>query len=61
MAFREGILVFAQPGALSAPVFEDLVGKVKDLDMTEVRRQIAEHETGHESQPTSADASADPA
>ena len=61
MAFREGILVFAQPGALSAPVFEDLVTKVKDLDMTDVRRQIAEHETGHESQPTSADASADPA
>ena len=61
MAFREGILVFAQPGALSAPVFEDLVGKVKDLDMTDVRRQIAEHETGHESQPTPGDASADPA
>ena len=61
MAFREGILVFAQPGALSAPVFEDLVGKVKDLDMTDVRRQIAEHETGHESQPTSGDASADQA
>ena len=61
MAFREGILVFAQPGALSAPVFEDLVGKVKDLDMTDVRRQIAEHETGHESQPAPADASADPA
>ena len=48
MAFREGILVFSQPGALSAPVFEDLVGQVKALDMTDVRRQIAEHEAGHE-------------
>ncbi len=57
MAFREGILVFAQPGALSAPVFEDLVGKVKDLDMTEVRRQMAEHE----SEPATAGASVDPA
>lgn len=47
MAFREGILVFAQPGALPAAVFEDLVGKVKALDMEDVRRQIAEHESGH--------------
>jgi thioredoxin 1 len=58
MAFREGILVFAQPGALSAPVFEDLVGKVKDLDMTEVRRQIADQEAHQPSQPAAADASA---
>jgi thioredoxin 1 len=49
MAFREGILVFSQPGALPAAVFEDLVGQVKALDMTDVRRQIAEHEAGHSS------------
>ena len=50
MAFREGILVFAQPGALPAAAFEDLVGKVKALDMDDIRRQIAEHETEHSAQ-----------
>lgn len=44
MAFRDGILVFAQPGALPAPALEDLVSKVRELDMDEVRRKIAEHE-----------------
>ncbi|WP_037141958.1 thioredoxin [Rhodococcoides fascians] len=42
MAFREGVLVFAQPGALPAAALEDLVGQVKALDMDEVRKQIAE-------------------
>ncbi|MGA9870174.1 MAG: thioredoxin [Rhodococcus sp. (in: high G+C Gram-positive bacteria)] len=45
MAFREGVLVFAQPGALPAPALEDLVGQIKALDMDEVRKQIAEQET----------------
>ncbi|MBK8468882.1 MAG: thioredoxin domain-containing protein [Candidatus Phosphoribacter sp.] len=47
MAFREGILVFAQPGALSGSAFADLVTQVKDLDMDDVRREIAEHESAH--------------
>ncbi|MFT6565058.1 MAG: thioredoxin 1 [Actinomycetes bacterium] len=42
MAFREGILVFSQPGALPAPSLEELIGAVEALDMEEVRRQIAE-------------------
>lgn len=42
MAFREGVLVFAQPGALPAAALEDLVGQVKGLDMDEVRKQLAE-------------------
>lgn len=42
MAFREGVLVFAQPGALPASALEDLVGQVKALDMDEVRKQLAE-------------------
>ncbi|MBJ7350894.1 MAG: thiol reductase thioredoxin, partial [Rhodococcus sp.] len=42
MAFREGILVYAQPGALPAPALEDLVGQIKALDMDVVRQQIAE-------------------
>ncbi|CRK52062.1 putative thioredoxin-2 [Rhodococcus sp. RD6.2] len=40
MAFREGILVFSQPGALPAAALEDLVTQVKALDMDEVRKQI---------------------
>jgi thioredoxin 1 len=42
MAFRDGILVFSQAGALPAPSLEQLIGAVRDLDMTDVRRQIAE-------------------
>jgi len=41
MAFREQVLVFAQPGALPAPALEQVITAVKDLDMDDVRRQIA--------------------
>ncbi|MFD1812901.1 thioredoxin [Rhodococcus gannanensis] len=40
MAFREGILVFSQPGALPPAALEDLVTQVQALDMDEVRKQI---------------------
>lgn len=40
MAFRENILVFAQPGAINENQLEELVGKVKELDMDEVRKSI---------------------
>jgi len=46
MAFRDGILVFAQPGALPAPALEQVITAVKDLDMDDVRRQIAAEEGG---------------
>ncbi|EEI17312.1 thioredoxin [Corynebacterium sanguinis] len=42
MAFRDGIMVFRQSGALPPAAFEDLVSQVQALDMDEVRRQIAE-------------------
>jgi thioredoxin 1 len=42
MAFREGILVFAQPGALPPQALEQVITGVKGLDMEDVRRQIAE-------------------
>ncbi|MFC7495688.1 MULTISPECIES: thioredoxin [unclassified Nocardioides] len=45
MAFRDGILVFAQPGALPAPALEQVITAVKDLDMDDVRRQIAAQES----------------
>ena len=41
MAFRDGILVFSQPGALPAPALEELVTKIKELDMDAVRAEIA--------------------
>ena len=45
MAFRDQILLYAQPGALPAPALEELIGKLKDLDMEDVRRQIEERAT----------------
>ncbi|MBF4548579.1 MULTISPECIES: thioredoxin [Corynebacterium] len=42
MAFRDGILIFQNAGALPPAAFDDLVQQVKDLDMDDVRRQIAE-------------------
>ena len=45
MAFRDGILVFNQPGALPAPALEQVIDAVKGLDMDEVRKQISERET----------------
>lgn len=45
MAFRDGILVFAQPGALPASGLDEVIEKVRELDMDEVRKKIAE-ETG---------------
>ena len=44
MAFREGILVFAQPGALPAPALDQVINGVRGLDMDDVRRQIAEQQ-----------------
>ena len=41
MAFRDGVLVHRQPGALPAAALEDLITRVKELDMTEVRAKIA--------------------
>ena len=42
MAFRDGILVFAQPGALPAAALEQVIAGVRSLDMDDVRRQVAE-------------------
>ena len=44
MVFRDGILVFEQAGMLPAKALDELVGKVKELDMDEVRRQVAAQE-----------------
>jgi len=44
MAFRDGILVFAQPGALPAPALEQVIKAVRDLDMDEVRAEVAKQQ-----------------
>lgn len=45
MVFRDGILVYAQPGALGAPQLEQLVQGARDLDMEDVRAQLAAQQT----------------
>jgi thioredoxin 1 len=40
MAFREGVLVFSQPGALPRPALDQLISAVRDLDMDEVHAQL---------------------
>lgn len=44
MAFRDGVLVFNQAGALPPAALEQVIQAVKDLDMDDVRRQIAEQQ-----------------
>ena len=44
MAFRDGILVFRQAGALPAPALDELITAVRGLDMDDVRRQVADQE-----------------
>jgi len=45
MAFRDGVLVFSQPGALPAPSLEQLIEGVRSLDMDAVRSQLAAQES----------------
>jgi len=52
--FRENILVYLRPGALPEAALEDLITQVRNLDMDDVRRQIAEQETEQEGQEASA-------
>jgi thioredoxin 1 len=46
MAFREGVLMFSQPGALPAAALEDLITQVRALDMEVVRDEIARQTAG---------------
>ena len=42
MVFREGVLVFSQPGALPVSALEQVIAGVHGLDMDDVRAQVAE-------------------
>ncbi|UZD62251.1 thioredoxin [Brevibacterium sp. JSBI002] len=59
VAFRQGIVVFAQPGALAAPQLEQVITAVKGLDMDEVRAELAKQEAAAAAETDGADG-ADP-
>ncbi|HTJ68243.1 MAG TPA: thioredoxin [Actinospica sp.] len=42
MIVRDGVIVYAQPGALPEPALDELITKARDLDMDEIRAKIAE-------------------
>ena len=47
MIFRDNIIVFAQPGALSAAALEEVLAATLALDMDAVRRDVSAQESGH--------------
>lgn len=57
MAFRDQILVFAQPGALPEKALEQVIEAVKGLDMDQVREQIAQEEAARVKQDEEASSS----
>ena len=46
MAFREGVLVYSQPGALPPQALDELIGAVRGLDMAEVHAAVAAQQNG---------------
>lgn len=48
MAFRDGILVYREAGALPAPALKELIAAVESLDMDEVRAKVAEQQASAE-------------
>ena len=46
MAFRDGILLFSQPGALPAPALEQVIDAVQGADMDQIRAEIAKQQAG---------------
>ncbi|OLF07533.1 thioredoxin [Actinophytocola xinjiangensis] len=48
MAVRDGVVLYAQPGALPAPALAELIGKVREVDMDEVRATIKEQQAGEQ-------------
>jgi len=46
MVFRDGVLVFSQPGALPAPALDQVITAVRGLDMDEVHAAVAAQQSG---------------
>jgi thioredoxin 1 len=44
MAVRDGVVLYAQPGALPAAALEGLIGQVRDVDMDQVRAEVAKQQ-----------------
>jgi len=53
MIFRDGIQLFSKPGALPKSALDDLLKQVRELDMDEVRAELAEHADRSQSESTS--------
>ena len=45
MAIRDGVVLYAQPGALPATALEQLIEQVRSVDMDDVQRKLAEQTT----------------
>lgn len=59
MAFKESVGIFRQAGALPPPAFEDLISQIKDVNMDEVRAQIAEAQAKMEAEKNDSEGEAD--
>ena len=46
--FRDGVLLFAQPGALPAQALESVIEQMRGIDMDAVRAEIAKHEAAQQ-------------
>jgi thioredoxin 1 len=47
MAFRDGILVYSQPGMVPAAFLEELISKIQQLDMDDVRLRVEAERANH--------------
>ena len=45
MVFRDGILLYSEAGALPGPALEDLISQVEQLDMEQIRAEIAQQKS----------------
>ncbi|MEU7817421.1 thioredoxin [Pseudonocardia sp. NPDC049154] len=50
MAVRDGVVLYAQPGALPAPALEELIGKVQEVDMDQVKAEVARQQEEQDGQ-----------
>ncbi|MCP3803553.1 thioredoxin [Allokutzneria sp. A3M-2-11 16] len=49
MVFREGVVLYAQPGALPEASLEELISQARAVDMADVHRKVADHQAKQES------------
>lgn len=50
MIFREKVIIYSQPGSLPASGLEELISKVRELDMAQVHKEIAEEQASQADQ-----------